>query len=62
MNDAETVSETIEMNSMVNDIKGSTTVVQPREGKNGKTIFSCMVDKIKKVNIRGLSRMTFAIS
>ena len=57
--DAKTRSETIEKNSMVNDIKGSAKV--DRETKSGKPAVSCMIDRIKKVNERSFSRVMFVI-
>jgi len=52
-------SETIEENAVVNCVECSTEV--ERE-KSGEPIISCMVDRIKKVNERGFSRVMFAIS
>jgi len=57
--DAETGSETIEENAVVNCVECSTEV--ERE-KSGEPNTSCMVDRIKEVNERGFSRVMFAIS
>jgi len=57
--DAETGSETIEENSVVNFVECSTEV--EREKKSVKPIISSMVDSVKEVNERGLSRVIFAI-
>jgi len=56
--DAETESETIEI-GVVNCVECSTEI--ERE-KSGKPIISCMVDRIKEVNVKGFSRVMFAIS
>jgi len=48
--DAETGSETIEENGVVNCVECSTEV--KREKKSGELIISCMVDRIKEVNER----------
>jgi len=58
--DAETGSETIEENAVVNCVEYSTKV--EREKKRVEPIISCMVDRIKEVNERGFSRVMFAIS
>jgi len=58
--DAETGTETIEENDVVNCVEYSTEV--EIEKKSGEPIISCMVDRIKEVNERGFSRVVFAIS
>jgi len=40
----------------------SNAALRSREKKSGKPIISYMVDKIKEVNMRGFSRVMFAIS
>jgi len=57
--DAETGSETIEENAVVNCVESSTEV--KREKKSGEPINSCLVDRIKEVNERGFCRVMFAI-
>jgi len=57
--DAENGSEIIEENGVVNCVECSTVV--ERE-KSGEPIISRMIDKIKKVNERGFSRVMFVIS
>jgi len=58
--DAETGSETIEENAVVNCVECSTEV--EREKKSGEPIISCMVDRIKEMNERGFRRVMFGIS
>jgi len=53
--DAETESETL----VVNCVECSTEVESAQ--KSGESIISCMVDRMKEVNERGLSRVLFAI-
>jgi len=57
--DAETGSETIEENGVVNCVECSTEA--EREKKSGEPIISCMVDRIKEVNERGFSRVMLTI-
>ena len=45
IHDAETRSETIEKNNMVNGIEGSTKV--EREKESSKPVVSCMIDRIE---------------
>jgi len=58
--DAETGSETIEENGVVNCVECSTEV--EREKTSGEPIISCMVDRIQEVNERGFSRVKFAVN
>jgi len=57
--DAETGSETIKENGVVNCVECSTEI--ERE-KSGEPIIICIVDRIKEVNERGFSRVMFATS
>jgi len=58
--DAETGSETIKENGVVNCVECTTEI--EREKKSGEPIISCMVHRIKDVNERGFSRVMFTIS
>jgi len=58
--DAETGSEMIEENGVVNCVECNTEV--EREKKSDEPIVSCRVHRIKEVNKRGFSRVIIAIS
>jgi len=60
IHDAETGTEMIEENGVINCVECSTEV--DIEKKSGEPIISCIVDRIKEVNERGFSRVMFAIS